>query len=278
MYERTIAAATAETATKFRLAEALALDIPALGMRPAQGKTVPERLAEAREAIRQAGGEPRSVHTLAEYRETALWVSRELTGHFRWVPSASFSAHNEARKSRISYADFAARGGMTVDQIRRESGNAGTDGKPAAVVANAMAQMTTAERAAIVTQALADPDVADRAIRQGPDAAGHIAGAQIRKARADAEERRRVLPPEIQHANRRLGNHSAQMNLGQACDEFAKNIAANLPGAGHLGESERFWLTGSRDRAATALKALSDYLESGGDIGDQAAEFLRSQS
>jgi hypothetical protein len=106
-YQKTVTAAVAETKSKFRLAEALAEDIPPRQPGPSEDATIGEYLAEARQAILDAGGEDRSVGTLAHYRKTALWVRDVNVLNYRWVDGFSFTAHNEARLAGLSYDEFA---------------------------------------------------------------------------------------------------------------------------------------------------------------------------
>lgn len=166
MYDRTVAAALAETQSKFALAEALALDIPPRTRgRHAEDDDTPhvaDLLLDARTAIIEAGGEPRSVKTLSDYRLTAIWVCEWTSkssefGTFRWAPEASFSAHNEARGHQMTYTRFARLKDKTVDNIRRLNNRAGTDG-PAVKVAE---KWTPEERAEVVQHAIKhDPQVA----------------------------------------------------------------------------------------------------------------------
>lgn len=108
-YHRTVSAALSETSSKFTLAEALATDIPPRRGRPARNEAGTDRqLSEAREQVCAAGGEPRSVATLRNYRLTALWVKNPKTGSFRWLKGRCWSAHDEARQRGLSYAEFAA--------------------------------------------------------------------------------------------------------------------------------------------------------------------------
>jgi hypothetical protein len=108
-YHRTVSAALSETSSKFTLAEALATDIPPRRGRPARNEAgTDQQLSEAREQITEAGGEPRSVSTLRNYRLTALWVKDPKTGSFRWLKGCCWSAHDEARQRGLSYGEFAA--------------------------------------------------------------------------------------------------------------------------------------------------------------------------
>jgi hypothetical protein len=86
-HRRVVSAALAETVSKFKLAEALAEDIPAC---VTDDRAVRVFLAEADHAIVAAGGEPRSVETLsatpacAGERRRDSWLSERpasRTGH-----------------------------------------------------------------------------------------------------------------------------------------------------------------------------------------------------
>lgn len=163
-YERVVSAALAETASKFRLAEALALDIPRRreGGSTENEQSVDAELTEARQRVIDAGGEPRSVVTLKDYRTTALWVmitnGSDPTPAFRWIPGVSYSAHAEARRYGFTYDKFAALPAKTTDALRKLAGRPGTDGKPAAIASG----WTPEEKAEVVREALADPVVADK--------------------------------------------------------------------------------------------------------------------
>lgn len=124
-YDRIIKAALAETRDKFALAEALALDIPPRRRGPTgdDEESVTLHLAAARERIITAGGEPKSIETLARYRKTALWVSVGDHRNFRWLPGYSLTAHDEARAAGRTIADFTARP-TTSRETRHEAGKA----------------------------------------------------------------------------------------------------------------------------------------------------------
>ncbi len=169
-YGRVVTAALAETRSKFELAEALALDIPP---RPQGGsvdndQSVREYLAEAREVIIVAGGEPRAVETLREYRKTALWVEsgRDFPPTFAWVQGVSFSAHDEARKTGLSYEDFAAMPKKTVREARQLTGSRPPDGE--AATRQAVRSLPPDRKAEIVREALAESEVADQVVRHTP--------------------------------------------------------------------------------------------------------------
>lgn len=239
-YERVLAAALAETSSKFGLAEALARDIPAKkrGPTPVNERDVTTALKEAAEAITEAGGEPRAVKTLGDYRMTALWVSTEAGRNFRWVKGASFSAHSEARAAGLSYQTFRTLkpADRTVDAIR----------------------LASARRAAAAAEATPPsppaPAAGEVAEREAQDLAGQgTASGEGLPGQPEAPQQRRKAS----------ANRSAKQVLGEACDAFASVVAQNLPAAGPLEGGERVWLASARDRAAAALFLLSEYLEDG---------------
>lgn len=99
-YPLTVKAALSETKSKFELAEALALEVPA-GAETSLAAALAEAVA--------AGGEEKSVAVYRDYRLTALWVADnggvEPTA-FRWAPGLSFSAHQVARQKGQAFKDF----------------------------------------------------------------------------------------------------------------------------------------------------------------------------
>jgi hypothetical protein len=107
-YKRTVAAAVAETQSKFALAEALASDIPPKRPGPGPEMTVTEHLILAHMEIKRAGGEARSVETLDRYRKVAIWVRAGSGPNYRWIPGISFTTHREAFDAGLSYEQFAA--------------------------------------------------------------------------------------------------------------------------------------------------------------------------
>jgi hypothetical protein len=159
-YSKVVKAATAETRSKFGLAEALALDIPPRHPGPqVEDEPVDVYLNEAREAITAAGGEPRTIATLKEYRCTALWVagggvSGENPTNFAWFPGASFTAHNEARRHGMTLEAFTALEDKRVDAIRLAAGKAPT-GNVSAIEGWPLERRTDVAR-----ELLADPAVA----------------------------------------------------------------------------------------------------------------------
>lgn len=240
-YERVAAAALAETTSKFGLAEALARDIPAKrrGPTPVSERDVSTALKEAAEVVAEAGGEPRAVKTLGDYRLTALWVSTEAGRNFRWVKGASFSAHNEARGSGLAYQTFRTLkpADRTVEAIR----------------------LAAARRAAVATETAPPP-------RPPAQTGGQIAEREPRDLAGQGTGSGEALPgqPEAPAPKRRQNsNRSAKQVLGEACDAFASVVAQNLPVAGPLEGSERVWLASARDRAGAALFLLTEYLEDG---------------
>lgn len=103
-FPKTIAAALAETQSKFALAEAIALEIPA----SVQGvsNNLNAELDAMRDEIIEAGGEARAIPTLARYRETALWVQTFASEGFPWVEGTSFTAHSEAYGYKVDWGWF----------------------------------------------------------------------------------------------------------------------------------------------------------------------------
>jgi hypothetical protein len=281
-YDRVVTAALAETQSRFALAEALALDIPPHKDGPAgSGESVPDYLAQARQAIIDAGGEPRAISTLEKYRSTAMWAfSADLGGEFRWIKDASFSAHQEAWSAGLSWGEFEAlpAAERKVDAIRARAGRSVTGGQPAAIAQG----WTQEQRVQVIADILRDPQTA-REVLSDPATAGLIARAQVGRAQArvreDAADREQNLPAGVKDANTRLGQRDAQLGLGQICRAFSRGIAETLPRAGSLPDSERLWLGGARDRAAIALAALSDYLDSGKtSLADDLAGLLHDAS
>lgn len=162
-YERVVSAALAETKSKFALAEALALDIPPRHPGPSDDEPVIVYLNLARQAIIGAGGEPRSIETLADYRKTAIWVQGVNTPNFRWMPARSFTAHSEARKAGMTYEAFVAMPKATIDIIRQQAGRAqpGTRWPAQQDAPQDFQDWTPQQQADAVKQAISDPVVAD---------------------------------------------------------------------------------------------------------------------
>lgn len=152
-YSRTVDAALSETQSKFRLAEALALDIPPRHPGPSGDEPVDAYIAQAQAAIVAAGGEYRTVETLKQYRKTALWVGVDLYPNFQWAKGRSYSAHDEARRAGMTYEQFVAMPKATVDTIRQQAGRAGTDGQPAAIARS----WPQHERVQLARETLRDP-------------------------------------------------------------------------------------------------------------------------
>lgn len=208
MYEKTVAAALAETRDKFRLAEALAEDIP-----PRFGRTADDEISTrsyleaAREAIIEAGGEPRSVETLADYRRTAIWVKNGgvNTAIYSWLGGVSFTAHNEARK-RMSYDDFAA-APMNAREIREGYGMGSKDGDPEHVVQ----RWSPTQKKAAARRLMDDPEVAEAvADRVADDPVLSTRVERIQEAKyADAE--RKVQRGD--QSNRERRRHSVQFEI-----------------------------------------------------------------
>lgn len=191
-YERTVTAALSETRGKFALAEALAQDIPPRPQGSRDYETsVTDYLAQARQAIIDAGGEPRAVDTLLKYRNTALWVATSTANgtSFEWVPGCSFTAHNEARETGLSYDDFAA-DPKTRNEIRRDAGRAGTYGPPE----KAVQSWTPEQKAEAARELLSDPEVAEQISEEITD---HVA-ADSKRTAAVVSKRQAAMPkPEV---------------------------------------------------------------------------------
>jgi hypothetical protein len=121
-YSRTVKAALSETASKFALAEALVLDIPMEGRgwdRSREQSSINDRLEEARQKIIDAGGEPKSVSTLYNYRQVADWVAWSGSTKFRWILDVSFSTHLEACRFGLTYGQFTAMPVKTTEEVRK---------------------------------------------------------------------------------------------------------------------------------------------------------------
>jgi hypothetical protein len=151
-YERTVAGALSERDGKFRLAEGLALDIPPMRGRDSDTR---RRLEEAREAIIAAGGEPKSVETLADYRRTGQWAILPSGGEFRWLPGVTFTAHRRAAEAGMSFEDFAALPVKTGDAVNAALG------KPPIRGLSAMSSWTPEQRAAALRELVADEELAE---------------------------------------------------------------------------------------------------------------------
>jgi hypothetical protein len=266
MYERTVAAALAETTSKFRLAEALARDIPPMRGRDAD---TADRLAEARQAIIDAGGEERTVATLADYRLTAQWVILPTSGEFGWVPGASYSAHREARMLPVTRDEFAAMQTRTVDAIRRRAGKPGTDGPPERVVGT----WTREERVRAAREILAsEPDMAETVIEDA------TTRSQVRGAieRNDARVRPRPAPP-----GGGGEEYGSPLNLVWEFRQLHKaidRIAAEVARRGSIvSEAERDALVEEVAWLRSALGMIEDGIR-GGSVDAALANILRGGS
>jgi hypothetical protein len=155
-FARTVEAAMAETVSKFKLAEALALDIP-----PRMGKDADTaaNLAIARQAIIDAGGEDRSVETLGNYRLTAQWASRRNYAEFAWVTGASFYAHDVARMAGKD-RDWLA--GLEDKRVNAVLAAAGRPPRfsPRSPRANPVSDWSPDDRANVARDLMRDPKVA----------------------------------------------------------------------------------------------------------------------
>ena len=265
-YDRTVAAALSETRSKFALAEALALDIPP--RRQGRGcnddVSVTTRLDKARQAIIDAGGEPKSVPTLAQYRETAIWVMSKfgVNTKFGWVEGASFTAHNEARRLPMSLAEFTTLtpGERKIEQLRKDNGRAGRGGKPETIAES----WTPQELAQVAGKALADPDVAREALAD-PKAAEAAVEALMSTPESADRTYQAARDSKIKHARRKKGKPDPPpktdskadakreriIRLEQIADEMIVKLADVLdPDLDPVGQTLEF--------IASNLDALSD--------------------
>lgn len=154
-FVRTVAAALGETRSKFGLAEALAVEIPPRRPGPSGDDSVRDELARARQAILDAGGEPRDVGTLDCYRRTALWVSGDVPRNFSWIAGVSFSAHDEARKAGMTFDEFMALPSKTTRTVRQAVGRTSPDGP------KIIESWTPAEKQEAARRLLADEETLD---------------------------------------------------------------------------------------------------------------------
>jgi hypothetical protein len=181
-YPRSVAAALAETQSKFALAEALASEIPPHHGDPTHSD-VSDALTEVRDEIIKAGGEPKAVETLAKYRLTARWVAglvgeengRRNRRPFAWVEGFSFSSHNQARQNGLTIAEFTKRP-RHERELRANEGKASKDGDPVGIVdgwspeqrKQAAERLAKVEPEAVVEAVIANPDLYDDAERRMP--------------------------------------------------------------------------------------------------------------
>jgi len=237
-YTKTVAAALAEVKSTERLAEALATEIPPRTQAEAvkEDRTVLEQLADVRQEIIDAGGKPRHVETLRQYRETALWVMITAEGvntpgsdlQFRWLEGVSFTAHTEARKAGLSYEEFAGLPVKTVEVIRRTTGRVSQDGSPESVVTRWSPEQKTQAAAILAT----DPDVVDdpeesedrlaarREERHGFATADHT-GYDTPEAKA-AAARELLADPDV--AVRAFRDRETRLNIIKAKDQAYAEI------------------------------------------------------
>lgn len=183
-YEKTVAAAVAETKSKFALAEALAEDIPPRHGGPTEDVTINEYLTEARQAIVAAGGEGRSVGTLRHYRDTALWVRHVNVADYRWLPGVSFTAHTEARLAGLTHDEFVAMPSKKVRDIRPLAGTVSPDG-------DVVRSWSLEQKAEAARELLADPEVAEQVEQEITDyvASDHKRTADVVSKRRKSEKR-----------------------------------------------------------------------------------------
>lgn len=123
-FPQTIEAALEQHGSMFRLAEALAVEVPrqAQGRKKGEDTSLVERyLQNAAIAVLEADGDDYAWTTFRAYRQTAFFVMGE-DGAFNWIPKLSFSGHREAAESAGFSKDFAAFGAW-VTRYRAENDN-----------------------------------------------------------------------------------------------------------------------------------------------------------
>lgn len=273
-YERTVAAAVAETKSKFKLAEALAEDIPPRRGRTAEDETSTRQyLEEASQKIADAGGEKRSASYLGQYRATALWVMEPETFSFRWVPDASFTAHNEARTWGMSYDDFAAMPTKSTGAIRELTGKSpyGQRHEPdVAIAAWSSEQKSDAAKALLAEPEVAEQVIEDKQARAVVNRATDEHYAKKAAARTDRTERKAAEDGTDKRVEALLWVN----RLGEAQERYSRDVNEALRHVGELPESERYWLTGATDRAESSLRATRRYAELGKSEFDAELETL----
>lgn len=222
-YPMTVKAALTETASKFKLAEALAREIPK-GSSP---KVVATLIEEARQEVIAAGGEDRAAETFHAYRRAALWVADnggfEPTS-FAWVKGYSYTAHRDAMESGRKFSDFAAspaRASSTLVQ-RAESTTV------AVKQAVQEAVRVTKERAAEDLKAVAE--AAERRRQQDLAKAERIAEQNKLVAVRNAEAKERATAKEAERValqrERDKAARAAEVQRVAAAAEKAKAVAA----------------------------------------------------
>ncbi|MQB01802.1 MAG: hypothetical protein GEU78_16235 [Actinobacteria bacterium] len=113
-------------------------------------------MTAARQAIIDAGGEPKSVETLKHYRETALWVRFPgEPNRYQWIDDASFTAHRRAWAAGMSYEDFIALPIKTGDAVNEFVGKGAIRGT------STIKTWSPEQKAAAARELLDDPDIAD---------------------------------------------------------------------------------------------------------------------
>lgn len=256
-YERTVEAALTETGSKFKLAEALAMEIPPAKRGPGNEIKISDQLDEARQAIIDAGGEPKSVSTLANYRRTAIWVLTVNSQNFRWVKGASFTAHYEAFAAGMTYDEFARIDKPTVDLIRKRTGRAGTDGPPEKIVD----EWTPEERVAAARKLMQDGN-AKAAAREELDreyANAERQGATRSSSASSALDEALDLVYELRQLHKGIDRIVGLVNSGRAKVTGRDNVLREID-----------WLR-------TALGYIEDGVR-GDNLEQEIAEFLEAQS
>jgi hypothetical protein len=258
-YKKTVAAAVAETQSKFALAEALAIEIPPQrrGPKPknsnAPQPSVWECLMDVKLEIRRAGGEPKSETTLQQYRDTALWVSMNVQGNFKWIKGVSFSAHQVACAEGLSYDEFAAMDKKTAAAVRNRTENA-VD--------------VVQKSAEIARNLLSDPDVVKQVIN---DPATRTT---VRKALDEAYAG--APKPYADHTDKQPHDHEVEVLVRLRAISAAIRAATDVIHSGPSLGATTDDLAAIVDRQIEELRVLREVLAGRSDMDAELAKILEN--
>jgi len=136
------------------------------------------------------------------------------------------------------------------------------------------------ERAKLAAELLADKDVAEQVVtdKQARHNITRAADQHYQRQateRTERTERKAAGDPTDQRVDALL-----QVNrLGEACERFSRDGNDALRHVGPLPDSERYWLTGSVERAETTVRAARRYLELGdSEINTELADLLDNEA
>ena len=228
-------------------------------------------------AITEAGGEYRSVKTLANYRETALWVSPVNGGNFRWMPGISFTVHNEARQAGLTYDQFAANPAASKRQGREEF-----HGKPMSDTTpdRAISGWTPEQKTEAARSLISDPEVANKVFTDSDSKVRAMEAIH----RDDQLKHFNPLPPSQPYPHlsedpdeTRLDDHASRVLEDRADIALAIGAMQRVLGRGSdLGDG-RDAVESDLDRLARYLSAAVQ-LVAGKSVDEEFAEFLGRQS